>query len=417
MDQISRCKRGQRLSDQTFAAGQADHFAALSDLYDPASNKDGYINMGASLTTLMTDDLINLLEEVQGKFHLRQSDLHYYVNHGSDEFRGAIATHWSRVGFHGKQVQSIGADNVVLSTGATVALDMLAHVLCDPGDVLLVPVPCYAMFGFDVGQRAGVEIVGVDAGSDLQVGAFEAALTTQEKRGKVVRGVLFSSPNNPVGTVYTAEQLRRLVQFCAEHELELIADEMYGETVFDPQAQFVAALDATPANYVQHVHTVAGFAKGLALPGFKVGFVMSLDPHVVAGLRNLAYFDPVSNYTQFALTRVLQDPNLGSFMEVYRERLRVSYAQIREVLSKLTVRVLPAEGGMFVMADFAKYMPARTFEAEAAFAQQLHTQLKINIAPGQAYQMPEPGWIRICYPQEHATLVELGRRLATLSVT
>lgn len=414
MKQSSLSKRGTNLSEITYAASQADHFAALDDLYNPEKNPGGYINMGASETALVNDEVIALITKVLARSRFRSEDIHYYVNYGSPEFRGAIAGHWQTVVFKNRTDRRITADNIVLSTGATVVLDMLAHMICDPGDVFLVPVPCYAMFEFDVGGRAGAVIEGVDDGGRLDVSAFENALASQKQQGKNVRGVLMSSPHNPNGTVYTEAQLKGMIDFCMKNDLELISDEIYCETIFDDSVNWTSMLDLVPDEYLTRVHSVQGFAKDFSLPGFKVGFVISFNEAMLAGLRNLAYFSPVSNAAQFILTGILRAPELDEFFSVYKKRLRESYEQVAQGLRELDLPMRPAQGGAFVMADFARYLPERTVEHELRLYDTLHRDLKINLAPGVAYREPTPGWLRICYAQGPAATEELFRRLKTL---
>lgn len=88
---------------------------------------------------------------------------------------------------------------------------MLAIVLGDPGDVFLIPAPYYSSFEDDINTRALVEPVPVHCGPGLDTEAFEKVLNQQKQNGKNVKAVLLSSPNNPVGTVYSKECLKGLI--------------------------------------------------------------------------------------------------------------------------------------------------------------------------------------------------------------
>lgn len=88
-------------------------------------------------------------------------------------------------------------DNVATCAGCTVALETLATLLAEPGDVFLIPAPYYSSFVDDINERAGVIAVGVPCDETLDRNAFEAAYERVTAEGRRVRAVLFSSPQQP----------------------------------------------------------------------------------------------------------------------------------------------------------------------------------------------------------------------------
>lgn len=391
-----------------------EHFRIQEDQYHPEKNKTGHINMGTAETHLINDEMLEVLQAVQARVKLEPRHLHYDYFYGSVSFREAIAKHWQSLIFGGESKRKIVADNIVAGAGCSLALEMLATMLGDPGDVILVPAPYYSGFVDDFTERARIELVGVHCGADLQREAFENAYAGQIAAGKNVRAVLFSSPNNPTGAVYTPEAIERLLSFCMEKDIDVISDEIYAETIHDPAASWVSTLRLTPDEYLHRVHVTSSFAKDFALSGFRTGFAISFNPELIKGMRALAYYSVVSNYTQALLEQLLCAPELPGILRKNREQLRTAYLLIKACMQDIGVEILPAQGGIFVFANFASYMEKNEFEAEYTLWQRIRNELKINISPGQLFDAAEPGWFRICYAHDPAIVAEACRRLRTL---
>lgn len=407
-------RRGTELASEPERVGFARHFAALDDLFEVGRNPDGWINMGASETHLLDGQLAELITDASRSKSLTPADLHYALDHGSPKFRSAIAKFLSERMFRDHRSRTLTAENIVVTIGATGALDMLAHVLGDPGDIFLVPVPMYASFEFDLGRRAGIHVEPVDAGRDLSIEAFDVSLRRAQGAGERVRCVLLSSPNNPTGTVYDATMLSKLAEFCHRNDLALVCDEIYSQTVFGAAVQWSSIHDVVADADRARVVSIGGFAKDFGLSGFKVGFVASVNDDVNKALRNLAYFSPVSTLTQFVLTNVLESGRVDLLIKANRDTLRHAHQHVVDGLGELGIQCMPAMAGAFVMADFGSFLPDRSFAAEAELVNKLHLDLKVNLAPGQAYHCSQPGWIRICYAQSDQTIDELLRRISLL---
>lgn len=86
-----------------------------------------------------------------------------------------------------------------------------------------------------ISSVGGVIAVGVPCDETLDRNAFEAAYEMVTAEGRRVRAVLFSSPNNPIGIVYKEDAVRHVIDFAMAHDLEIISDEIYAQTVFDPK--------------------------------------------------------------------------------------------------------------------------------------------------------------------------------------
>ena len=390
------------------------HYSVEHIKYDPDIRPDGYINMGTAETHLINEEVIELLTKISNRMEIQPKHLHYDYFFGSNEFRTAIAKHWQHLVFGENSSRKITLDNISIGSGCSLALEMIATMMGDAGDAVLVPAPYYSGFGDDFTDRAGVELIPVPCGQDLNKEAFEKVYKEHANRKGKIFGVLFSSPNNPVGTVYKAEEIQNIISFCMEHNLEIISDEIYAETIHDPTAKHVSTLSLVPDEYLEHTHVTSSFAKDFALSGFRTGFVISYNMDLLKGMHNLSYYSGVSTHTQALLTELLSAPELPDMLDLNRRELHKGYLKICDALANIGAEVYPAQGGIFVFADFSKFLEEQTFEAEMALWEKIYKGLRVNISPGKIFAADRPGWFRVCYAHTPAVVDEACRRLQQL---
>lgn len=390
------------------------HFSTQNDRYHPEKNPQGHINMGTAETHLINDEVLDLLSTLQNRMELTPDHIHYDFFNGSIPFRTAIANYWQNVIFGENSTKQLTLDNVSIGSGCSLALEKLAVMLADPGDVFLIPTPYYSGFEDDIQHRAEVIPVGVHCDVNLSRSAFQAALDEQKKQGRTVRAVLFSSPNNPVGTVYKPEAVKNLICFCMENNLDLISDEIYAQTIHDPDAQWISTMSLVPDSYLHRVHVTSSFAKDFALSGLRTGFVLSFNQDMLKGMEGLCYFSGVSTHTQALLTELLNAPETPALIQRNRQQLRTAYELMKKALAEMSIPVMPAQGGIFLFADFSAYMEKVEFDEEFTLWKKLFEELKINISPGQLFDAPKPGWFRICYAHDPKIVEEACRRLKRL---
>lgn len=256
--------------------------------------------------------------------------------------------------------------------------------------------------------------VGVPCDETLDRNAFEAAYERVTAEGRRVRAVLFSSPNNPIGIVYKEDAVRHVIDFAMAHDLEIISDEIYAQTVFDPEAHYVSTLKLVPAGYRHRVHVTSSFAKDFVLSGFRTGMCFSFNPAIIQGFGSITYYSCVSSHTQSLLRALLQSPELEGVMDLSRQRLKTAYEIMTKGLADIGLPTMKAQAGIFIMADFSAYMDKQEFAEEHVLWQKIYNDLMINVSPGQLFGCDRPGWFRMCYAFEEDTVKEACRRLATL---
>ncbi len=389
----------------------AAHFRAQAHPYHPQQRPDGYLNLGTAENRLVWD---LLAPRLTARRPLTAADTRYGPLHGTQAFREQIARYLT-----GVCRTEVDADHLVVVSGVTGALDIIASVLCDPGDAIVVPAPYYGAFDIDLVGRSGARLLPVPLsdGRNFQLAAAEIdhALTRAREQGVTVRAVALASPGNPVGHVHSAQTLRALAEVAGRHGVDVIVDEIYANSVFGA-TPFVSALDpaANPASAAR-VHLLWGFAKDFGLPGFKIGVLYSPDPDVCAAARALAYFAATSTDTQALLRDMLADTAwVARFLAESRRRLAASYGRSTALLTSLGIPFVPVDAGFSVWADLRAWLSASTFAAEHVLWEQIFEQARVNVLPGQVFSSPEPGWFRICHATDWAEVSEGIRRIARL---
>ncbi|TDV41104.1 aminotransferase class I/II-fold pyridoxal phosphate-dependent enzyme [Actinophytocola oryzae] len=372
----------------------AAHFEAEADPYGPG-NPGGYVNLGTADNRLVWDLLAPRLSVPP-----RQADVHYGLLYGTPELRSAVATLLAPVW------PGVDAEDLVVVSGATAALDIVATTLCDPGDVILVPAPYYAAFDTDLTARSGARLLPVylspDDGFALDPVAIDRALTEARREGVPVRAIAVTSPSNPIGHVHSPTVLRDVVRVATAHSVDVIADEIYANSTFG--AEFTSMVGE------RNVHAIWGLAKDFGLSGLKVGVLHTRDPEVLAAARALAYFAPVSTHTQALVTHLLSDGDwVEGFLTESRRRLHASATATMALLDDAGIGYVRADGGFSLWTDLRPHLGGTD---EHTLWQRILREGRVNILPGSVFAAPEPGWFRLCHATGADTVATGIDRLA-----
>jgi len=390
------------------------HFSALGDMFSE-KNPDGHINLGTAENRLIDQIMIDLLGKVHTRLKLTGENIHYNLFHGAEYFRKAIADYWQKVWLGPDNQRKIDGKNIVVTCGCSEALEMLAYGLCNPGEAILIPRPYYSGFVHDIQSRAGVIPVGVKCGTEMSVEAFEKALDEQKKKGLTVRAVLFSSPNNPLGHVYSEQAIKNVISFCMANNLDIISDEIYAQTIYDPNVTWVSTLKLVPEEYKHRVHVTGGFAKDFTLSGFRVGFFHSYNSALVNCGQEISYFSCVSSHTQALLAELMRAPELPEVIKTSKAELYKAHNYVIAMLGRHGIKATPGQAGIFILVDMRRYMKGDSPEAEIDLWRHLYEQYKINMSPGALFEAEDYGIFRICFAHPTNMMEELDKRFERLA--
>ncbi|XP_031124950.1 1-aminocyclopropane-1-carboxylate synthase-like [Ipomoea triloba] len=377
--------------------------------FDLSKNRRGVIQMGLAENRLCFD----LIEEwvvknpkasictPQGSEDFKEIAI-FQDYHGLPEFRNAVAKFMGKV--RGERV-TFDPDRIVMSGGATGAVEILAFCLADPGDAFLVPTPYYPAFDRDWGWRTGAKLYPVicDSSNDFKItrAALEAAYNKAQTENIRVKGVLLNNPSNPLGTVLDRDTLRDILRFINDKNIHIVCDEIYASTVFS-QPEFVSIAEiiqeAGDNNNRNLVHIVYSLSKDMGFPGFRVGIVYSYNDAVVRCARKMSSFGLVSTQTQHLMAAMLSDERfVDRFIQESAERLGRRHGAFTRGLAQVGIGTLKSNAGLFLWMDLRRLLREPTFEAELELWRIIVHDVKLNVSPGCSFHCAEPGWFRVCF--------------------
>ena len=286
------------------------------------------------------------------------------------------------------------ADQVIVTTGAKQALFNALQVLCNPGDEVLIPVPCYVSY-VEMVKLAGARPVFVPTSSEssyqLDVSKVKAALSPSTK------AIIINSPNNPTGAVYSKEVLTELGKLSAETGLIIISDEVYEKLVYgDCKHYSVASLVPECKKNTVVINSVS---KTYAMTGWRVGYAAS-ETNVIKAMNSIIGHQTSSVCTpaQYAALEALTGPQ--NYVEVMVKEFEKRRNYIVERFNSIPGVCCPEPSGAFyvmptISSVFGKFYHGRKISDSKDFALVLLEEEHIAVVPGIAFEAPET--IRMVY--------------------
>ncbi len=309
-------------------------------------------------------------------------------------------------------------EQIAVLAGAGSVLELLFYTLADPGDGVLVPTPSYAGFWGDLEVRDGLTIVPVPTSAEdgfrLSAERLDRAVAGA---GRPVRALLFTTPNNPVGTVYTPAEIAEVLAWADGAGVHVVLDEIYALSVHGDRPFTSGARVVSQLGPMRHI--VWAFSKDFAASGLRCGVLISENAAVLAAVDGLAYWAATSGDTQHLLGTLLDDEVwLAAYVAANRARLAAAYAATTRALTAAGIPFVPAEAGFFCLVDLRRFLGAPTWAEEDALWRRMLARTNVNLTPGSACRAPEPGFFRLCFaavaPEQAAEAVaRIGAMLAS----
>jgi aspartate aminotransferase len=312
---------------------------------------------------------------------------------------------------------AVGASQIVVTNGGKQAVYQAFATLLDPGDEVLVPTPYWTTYPESIALAGGVQVdvfAGADQGYLVTVDQLEAART---ERTKVL---LFVSPSNPTGAVYSPEQTKAIGEWAEEHGLWVISDEIYQNLTYAPSAgedpvKALSIVEAVPA-LADRTIIVNGVAKTYSMTGWRVGWMVGPADAIKAAANLQSHLSSnVSNISQRAALEALtgtQEPE---------EEMRLAFDRRRQTivaeLNRIPGVVTPTPlGAFYVYPDVSGLLGREwggvTPTTSLELADLILDQAEVATVPGEAFG--PSGYLRMSYALGDDALLEGVRRLQRL---
>ena len=333
---------------------------------------------------------------------IEANETHYTPVPGTPRVRKAIIEKFKR-----DNGLEYSMDQVVVSTGAKQSLANVVLSLVDPGDEVILPAPYWVSYEEIVKVAGGVPVVlptSIDNDYKIQPQELEAAITPK------TRLVMYSSPCNPSGSVYTEAETAALANVLRQHDrIITVSDEIYELINFTDKHASMAAQQGMWERTV----TVNGISKGFAMTGWRLGYIGAPTWIAAACTKIQGQFTSApSSITQAAAAAALEaQPSLVSDMvDAFRRRRALMVDGLSQVPG---FKVNQPMGAFYVFPDvsalFGKSFNGKTLNDANDVAFYLLEEAKVASVSGAAFGTPE--CIRLSYAAADDVLQEAVRRI------
>jgi aspartate aminotransferase len=300
---------------------------------------------------------------------------------------------------------------VLVTNGGKQAIYAAFAAMLDPGDEVIVPAPYWTTYPEAIRLAGGVPVeVLADETQDYKV-TVEQLEAPRTERTKVL---LFVSPSNPTGSVYTADEIRAIGQWVEHHQLWVLTDEIYEHLVYDGVE--TGSMPVLCPYLADNCVVVNGVAKTYAMTGWRVGWMIGPKDLVKAATNLQSHATSnVANVSQrAALAAISGDLAAVEEMKAAFDRRRRT---IVSMLNEIEGVVCPTPQGAFyaypsVKGLLGKDYGGRVIETSAELAEYVLEQVEVAVVPGEAFG--SPGYLRLSYALGDDDLVEGITRLQKL---
>lgn len=335
---------------------------------------------------------------------INANETHYTPVPGTPRIREAISKKFKR-----DNGLDYAPDQIVVSTGAKQSLANVVLSLVNPGDEVILPAPYWVSYEEIVKVAGGIPvIIPTTIKEDYKINpeALEAAINEK------TRLVIYSSPCNPSGSVYSQEETAAIADVLRKHDnVFTISDEIYELINFTSRH---ASLAAEPG-MIERVITVNGVSKGFAMTGWRLGYIGAPKWIAAACTKIQGQFTsaPCSITQAAAAEAVDQDPSIAnSMLEAFLRRRNAMHADLSKVPG---IKLNLPMGAFYLFPDisdlFGLSYNGRTLKNSEDVAMYLIEEAHVATVSGAAFGTPE--CIRISYAAADEVLAEAVRRIDT----
>ena len=329
---------------------------------------------------------------------------HYPPIAGFPELKEAVANKFKR-----DNNLDYKPSQIVVSTGAKQSIYNVFQCILNEGDEVIIPVPYWITYA-DIVKLSGGNPVLVETTieNDFKptIEMLEKAVTSNSK------AIIFSSPCNPSGSVYSEKELHEIAKFAAKHDLIILADEIYEHIVYGEKAVSIASF---PEAYNRTV-TINGLSKAYAMTGWRIGYIgapewiakacETLQSQVTSGANSIAQ--------RASITALNTDLSQIKYMiDAFAERRKKMLVWLNEIPG---FKVAEPKGAFYMFPDISaligKTFKGKTIQNSDDLANLILDEVYVSTVAGSAFGMDN--CLRISYAASEEQLEEAMKRIKNL---
>jgi Aspartate/tyrosine/aromatic aminotransferase len=283
---------------------------------------------------------------------------------------------------------------ITISTGGKQCLANAFMSILNPGDEVLIPVPYWVSYPELVKLADGIPVfVETSKENNYKYTVTDLKKVTTDK----TKAIIINSPNNPTGTIYTAEELAEIADFAKENDLIIISDEIYEKLIYDGEKHISIASINDDA--YERTIVINGLSKTYAMTGWRLGYVAaseqitklmtSIQSHMTSN---------VNSITQYAAIEALNGPveALNSMVKEFENRRNFMIDKL-EKLNQISI--IKPSGAFYIMVNISEYLNTtfkdKTINNSVEFSKVLLEEEKVAVIPGAGFGLDE--YIRLSY--------------------
>lgn len=300
-------------------------------------------------------------------------------------------------------------DQIVVSTGAKQSLANVVLSLVNPGDEVIIPSPYWVSYLELVKLAEGIPVIvesGIEQDFKINAEQLKKAITPRTKL------MIFSSPCNPSGSIFSKAELKELANvIAAKEDFYVISDEIYEHINFVGKHESIAQFD----NVYNQVITVNGVSKGFSMTGWRLGYIGAPKWIADACSKMQGQFTSGTNsITQRAVITALEaDPSVTNEMnKAFKERRDLVLKMLNEIPG---IETNEPEGAFYVFPNISSYFGKQTTSGETIkdatdFSMYLLNEAQVAVVTGEAFG--NPNCIRLSYATSNDQLIKAINRIA-----
>lgn len=260
---------------------------------------------------------------------------------------------------------SVSPERVVVTTGSSAAFNLAFLAFFDVGDRVAITRPGYPAYRH-IMKALGLEVVEIDTGGS---GLPDLKMLEETQSHSPLKGILFASPSNPTGASLKPEELKNIIEFCHDHNITVIADEIYHRLNF-------SAPDVTALSFSDDVTVINSFSKYYCMTGWRVGW-MVLPENAVRSVERISQnlYISAPELSQIAAISAF---DATSELEKIKDSYRINREHLTKTLPALGLKLLaPMDGAFYAYCDISKFSNDST-----EFARKMLEETNVAATPG-----------------------------------